>query len=165
VWLDNLESQGTAYDEQIAESAQSDATNYEIFERISVQDVQEAAGAFRAVYDDTDGGDRFVSIEVSPPNGMIKIAGTITLLFSVDHLSRVDTEVDARISPKHPALASANGGACRPTERAHSGSCGRVRIQNAKYPDTLYIDSLIGPQTITTLTLRRFDASVRSCYD
>ncbi|MGH2603111.1 MAG: transaldolase family protein, partial [Dehalococcoidia bacterium] len=70
----------------------------EIFEGLAVQDLQRAADLLRPVYDRTNGGDGFVSIEVSPklahdtegtiaearrlwaalnrPNAMVKIPGT-----------------------------------------------------------------------------------------
>lgn len=85
------------YDDALRDSA-ARATDRAVFEALAVQDVQEAADAFRPVYDATDGGDGFVSIEVSPklardtegsiaearrlwravdrPNVMIKIPGT-----------------------------------------------------------------------------------------
>ena len=86
------------YDHAIAELAAPFATDREIFESLSTQDVREAADVFRQTYDDTGGIDGFVSIEVSPelshdtertiaearrlweevdrPNVMIKIPGT-----------------------------------------------------------------------------------------
>jgi transaldolase/glucose-6-phosphate isomerase len=86
------------YDDALGEAAGSRKTDREVFEALAIQDVQEAADAFRPVYDETDGGDGFVSIEVSPelardtegsiaearrlwravdrPNVMIKIPGT-----------------------------------------------------------------------------------------
>jgi transaldolase len=86
------------YDDAIAELASTSATDREIFESLSTQDVREAADVFRKTYDDTRGIDGFVSIEVSPelahdtegtiaearrlweeidrPNVMIKIPGT-----------------------------------------------------------------------------------------
>src|SRR5215208_2116203 len=54
------------YDEALAEGAASGRTDREVFEALAVQDVREAADAFRQVYDQTGGGDGFVSIEVSP---------------------------------------------------------------------------------------------------
>ncbi len=86
------------YDDALIDTAMSHATDRETFEALAVKDVQEAADVFRAVYDETDGADGFVSIEVSPelarntdgsiaearrlwqevdrPNVMIKIPGT-----------------------------------------------------------------------------------------
>ena len=86
------------YDEALARLATSGRTDAEIFEALAVEDVRSAADLFRPVYDQTNGGDGFVSIEVSPglardtrgsvaeaerlwravdrPNVMIKIPGT-----------------------------------------------------------------------------------------
>jgi transaldolase/glucose-6-phosphate isomerase len=69
-----------------------------LFERLAIQDIQEAANLLRPVYDRTEGGDGFISLEVSPylamdtdatiaearrlwksvdrPNLMIKVPGT-----------------------------------------------------------------------------------------
>jgi transaldolase len=85
------------YDDALRDSA-ARATDRDVFEALAVQDVQEAADVFRAVYERTDRADGFVSIEVSPelardtagsiaearrlwravdrPNVMIKIPGT-----------------------------------------------------------------------------------------
>jgi transaldolase len=85
------------YDEELAEFAAS-SSDSEVFEALAIQDVQEASDVFRPVYDETDGADGFVSIEVSPrlaqdtygsivearrlwrsvdrPNVMVKIPGT-----------------------------------------------------------------------------------------
>jgi transaldolase len=86
------------YDETISRMASSDRSDAGVFETLAVEDVQSAADLFRPVYDQTDGSDGFVSIEVSPelardtggsiaaaerlwqevnrPNAMIKIPGT-----------------------------------------------------------------------------------------
>lgn len=86
------------YDDALIEPTASHATDREIFEGLAIRDVREAADVFRDVYDETDGADGFVSIEVSPllardtegsiaearrlwqsvdrPNVMIKIPGT-----------------------------------------------------------------------------------------
>lgn len=90
---------GTAdYDDELTKLASSPKTDRDVFETLAIEDVREAADLFRPVYDSTDGGDGFVSIEVSPqlahdtdrsvtearrlwkavdrPNVMIKIPGT-----------------------------------------------------------------------------------------
>jgi len=65
-----LEAIGTsdAYDNSIKEIVSSDSTidNETLFEMLAVRDIQMAADIFRAVYDDTNGTDGFVSFEVSP---------------------------------------------------------------------------------------------------
>ena len=89
---------GSDYDDQLSELTSSPRTDRDIFETVAIEDVREAADLFRGVYDSTNGGDGFVSLEVSPtlardtegsviearrlwktvnrPNVMIKIPGT-----------------------------------------------------------------------------------------
>lgn len=240
--------------ERVAGPGRSDA---EIFETIAVEDVGAAADLFRPVYDRSNGGDGFVSIEVSPglardtrgtiaeaerlwraldrPNVMIKIPGTregwpaiercltngininITLLFSVEHyrrvaeahlaalearvskgqpvdriasvasffVSRVDTEVDARLAksdrPEAKELAGTIGIAnarlayAAFQEITASDRWSRLAAKGAKvqrplwastgtknpaYSDVLYLEQLIGRDTVNTVppdTLRKFD--------
>ncbi|MBA3444181.1 MAG: transaldolase [Gemmatimonadales bacterium] len=88
----------TEYDDGLERVARSAASDIDVFEAIAVEDVGAAADLFRPVYDQSDGGDGFVSLEVSPglardtrgtiaeaerlwraldrPNVMIKIPGT-----------------------------------------------------------------------------------------
>jgi transaldolase len=88
----------TAYDDDLNKWAMSPETDHDVYERLAIQDVREAADLFRPVYDATGSRDGFVSIEVSPavardtegsvkearhlwkavdrPNAMIKIPGT-----------------------------------------------------------------------------------------
>lgn len=89
--------EGTAYDAQLRALA-GDRTPWAIFEAVETDDVRAACDVFRPVYDDANGTDGFVSIEVSPgsahdardtiaearrlwktvdrPNVMIKVPGT-----------------------------------------------------------------------------------------
>jgi len=86
------------YDGQIEELARGGALARAIYQDIAIQDVQEAADVLRSVFDDLDGEDGYVSLEVDPdlafdcdrtlaqareywgrvdrPNTMIKIPGT-----------------------------------------------------------------------------------------
>jgi len=90
--------QSNDYDAALSTLASSSRNDRELFETLAIEDVREAADLFRPVYDSTDGGDGFVSLEVSPrlahdtdgsvaearrlwkaldrPNVMIKIPGT-----------------------------------------------------------------------------------------
>ena len=94
------------YDEDIRSLAAKDRSAPEIVEALSVQDVRGACDVFRATYDQTDGLDGLVSLEVSPelahdtdetereakrlwhsvdrPNLMIKIPGTLEGLPAVE---------------------------------------------------------------------------------
>jgi transaldolase len=89
---------GAAYDEDIRRFARSGKTAAEVFDLLSISDIQAAADLFRPLYDATGGADGFVSLEVSPihardtaatvrearrlwaalgrPNAMIKIPAT-----------------------------------------------------------------------------------------
>ncbi|HWC25984.1 MAG TPA: bifunctional transaldolase/phosoglucose isomerase [Solirubrobacteraceae bacterium] len=86
------------YDEQIEQIARTGALARAIYQEIAIQDVQEAADVLRPVFDELDGDDGYVSLEVDPdlafdcertlaqareywgrvdrPNVMIKIPGT-----------------------------------------------------------------------------------------
>ena len=90
-------AQGTAYDEQLRAAA-GERSAWELFELVETDDVRTACDLFRGVYDASEGGDGYVSIEVSPasahdasatvqearrlwatvarPNVMIKVPGT-----------------------------------------------------------------------------------------
>ncbi len=86
------------YDEQIERLAREGLNTRAVYQDIVIQDVQEAADVLRSVYDELDGADGYVSLEVDPdlafdsdrtiaqareywsrvdrPNVMIKIPGT-----------------------------------------------------------------------------------------
>ncbi len=55
-----------AYDRAIEELARRGDSVEEIYETLAVEDVGEAADVFRLLYDGSEGGDGFVSLEVSP---------------------------------------------------------------------------------------------------
>lgn len=59
-------SKSDDYDEQIKELVGKGLTREEIFEKLSVADIQQAADLFKALYEETEGRDGFVSLEVSP---------------------------------------------------------------------------------------------------
>ncbi len=88
----------TDYDEELAALAETDPHPMAAYEAVAIRDIQDAADLFRPVYEETDGRDGFVSLEVSPdladdtegtigqarrlwrevgrPNVMIKVPGT-----------------------------------------------------------------------------------------
>ncbi|MBX6333505.1 MAG: transaldolase [Gemmatimonadaceae bacterium] len=90
-------AEGTAYDAQLA-AAPAGHTAWDLFELVETDDVRAACDIFRGVFEETRGGDGYVSIEVSPgaandtdatitearrlwamvgrPNVMIKVPGT-----------------------------------------------------------------------------------------
>jgi transaldolase len=89
---------GTDYDEQLKSLVGKESDPQKLFEALAEKDICAALDEFRPLYDKTDGGDGFVSLEVSPllandtqktidaakrlwkevnrPNLMIKIPGT-----------------------------------------------------------------------------------------
>jgi transaldolase len=91
----------------------------QLFERVAVQDIRDAADVLRAVYDETDGADGFVSLEVSPhlaheaettvreakrlcsavdrPNLMIKVPATPAGVIAVERLTALGINVNATL--------------------------------------------------------------------
>ena len=59
-------SQSDEYDEEIKSLTQESLSRENIYERLAISDIQAAADLFRPLYDQTDGGDGYVSLEVSP---------------------------------------------------------------------------------------------------
>ena len=233
------------YDEDIRSLARDGKTAEEIYEILTVNDIRSAADILRPVYDETDGADGFVSLEVNPglansargtideathlfntvgrPNCMIKVPATsagpeavetlisrgvnvnVTLIFSVGHyesvakayiaglekardtwgavkaaasvaslfVSRLDTAVDRKLAELgqtslmgKTAVANAKVVYARFTELFSSARWEKLAEQGARvqrplwastgtknpdYPDTLYVDTLIGPSTVNTL--------------
>lgn len=54
------------YDEDLLPMAQASLTSEQIFNRLSVQDIQTTADLFLPLYRSTEGGDGYISLEVSP---------------------------------------------------------------------------------------------------
>lgn len=239
------------YDEALVPLAWSGWEAEKIFWELVVEDIRAATDLFFPLYEETNGGDGFVSIEVSPflagdtegsavqaqqlwarvarPNVMVKIPATpagipairrsvaagininITLIFSlaryaevmnaylsgledrlaaghpIDHIasvasffvSRVDSKVDDRLpqgSPLRGKAATANAKlAYEQFLKTFSGErWEKLRQQGAQlqrplwaststknpdYPDTLYVDNLIGPHTVNTMPPQTLDAT------
>ena len=76
------------YDEQIEELARTGALARAIYQEIAIQDVQEAADMLRSVFDDLDGDDGYVSLEVDPD-----------LAFDTDRTIAQAREYWARVGP------------------------------------------------------------------
>jgi transaldolase / glucose-6-phosphate isomerase len=221
-----------------------------IFWQLAIEDIRAACDLFHPLYEETNGGDGFVSIEVSPylahdtdatvaqveqlwarvrrPNLMVKIPATkegvpaihksiaagvnvnVTLIFSlrryaevmeaylsgledhlaagrsIDHIasvasffvSRVDTKIDPKLPEESPLLgkaAIANAKlAYAEYQKTFAGSrwedlkAKGARVQrplwaststkNPAYPDTIYVDNLVGPDTVNTVPPATLDA-------
>jgi transaldolase len=236
-----------AYDEQFAALIAEGRPVEDAYWDLVVKDVSDALTAMRPVYDQSGGGDGFVSVEIAAglandtgatitaardlhqrinrPNLFVKIPATaagvpaieamiaegrsinITLIFSLSRyrqvieayltgletlierggdpsrvhsvasffVSRVDTEVDKRLDGLDPALGALRGRAAVAQAKlayqlfreSFSGprwerlAARGARVQrplwaststkNPAYPDTLYVDELIGPDTVNTL--------------
>jgi transaldolase len=243
------------YDAQLRSLVAAGTSIDESYWDLVISDIRDALAILRPVYDESDGVDGFVSIEVAPglardtdgtvasarhlhevihePNLYVKIPGTaegvpairqmisegrsinVTLLFSVERygevieaylsgleacegdltnvmsvasffVSRVDTEADHRLDQigTDEALALRGKAAVANAKMAYALFEERfsgprwdalvargARVQrplwaststkNPAYPDTLYVDHLIGPDTVNTLP----DATIEAFED
>ena len=244
-----------AYDDDLRRLALENKSAQEIYETMAIEDIQRTADILLPVFEETEGDDGYVSLEVNPhlafktqetiqearrlarevdrPNLMIKVPATsegmlaiqkltaegyninVTLMFSLSQydlvaeaylsglerrttdqnalstvasvasffVSRIDVKVDALLdqlaTPEALALKGKIGIAnakmayqrFRKTfqnERwqvlARRGAhlqrvlFGSTSTKNPLYPDTLYPDNLIGPQTINTLPPETLEA-------
>jgi transaldolase len=238
-------SSGSDYDEQFGDLVRAGTDVTDAYWDLVVDDIRGALALLRPVYDDSDGLDGYVSVEVAPelardsagtetaaralheriaePNLYVKIPATaegvapirtmisekrsinITLIFSLDRyaevmeaylsgleaadgdlsrissvasffVSRVDTEVDRRLDEigTDAALALRGKAAVAQAQMAYQHFLATfqgprwealvargARVQrplwaststkNPAYPDTLYVDQLIGPDTVNTM--------------
>jgi transaldolase / glucose-6-phosphate isomerase len=221
-----------------------------IFWQLAIEDIRAACDAFHPLYEESNGGDGYVSLEVSPniahdtnatvaqaqqlwarvarPNLMVKIPATkegvpairraiaagvninVTLIFSlkryaevmkayltgledraalghpIDHIASVASffvsRVDTKIDPRLPDGSDLKGKAAIANaklayEQYHQTFAGMrweklkykgARVQrplwaststkNPAYPDTIYVDNLIGPETVNTVPPATLDA-------
>ncbi len=223
-----------------------------IFWELAIKDIQDACDIFAPLYKESEGGDGYVSLEVSPylakdsegtikqakelwervnrPNLMIKIPATkaglsairksiaaginvnVTLIFSIERyrevmdaylsgledrvlaeesiehvhsvasffISRLDSIIDKQL-PENSLLrgkiAVANAKLAYEAfqEVANSVRFGKLQLvranyqrplwaststKNPDYPDTLYLDELIGPATVNTVPPATLDAFI-----
>ena len=241
--FNNAIAKSKDYDAALTSLAWAGWDAEKIFWQLAIEDIRAACDLFQPLYEETNGGDGFVSIEVSPdvasdtdatlaqveqlwarvhrPNLMVKIPATkagipairkaisvginvnITLIFSLkryaevmeaylsgleDHIaaghavhhiasvasffvSRVDSKIDPKLpdgSPLKGKAAIANAKLAYDayeqtfsTRRWENLKVKGARVQrplwaststkNPAYPDTIYIDNLIGPDTVNTV--------------
>jgi len=248
--FNNSISKTKDYDAALTSLAWAGWDAEKIFWQLAIEDIRAACDLFSPLYEETNGGDGYVSLEVSPyiahdteatvaqveqlwarvrrPNLMVKIPATkegipairkaisvginvnVTLIFSLkryaevmeaylsgleDHLaaghsihrvtsvasffvSRVDTKID----PKLPEDSSLRGKAAIAnaklaydayektfaTHRWENLKIKGARVQrplwaststkNPAYPDTIYVDNLIGPETVNTVPPQTLEA-------
>ncbi len=105
--FNNAIAKSKDYEGQIAELARAGRSTSEIYDELTISDIQAACDLFRPLYDSTRGGDGYVSIEVHPdlandteetnkevqrlwglvdrPNLMVKIPGTAAGIPAIRH--------------------------------------------------------------------------------
>ncbi|BCS55046.1 transaldolase [Geobacter sp. SVR] len=120
------------YDDAIRSLARQGRRAGEIYEELAVEDIRRTADLFRSLYDRSEGGDGFVSLEVSPhlafdsagtiaearhlwrtverPNVLIKVPGTAEGLPAIRQLIRDGINVNVTLLfglPRYRAVAEA----------------------------------------------------------
>lgn len=242
------------YDDAMRRLVAEGCTVQETYEALALEDIGRAADMLRPVYDQTEGQDGYVSLEVDPhlahdtrrtisearrlfhtlgrPNVLIKVPATpagipaietligegininITLIFSLQQyeavvgaylagleklaaengdlsrvasvasffVSRVDTAVDKLLEARgntdllgKTAIANSKVVYARfkelfDGERWERLAARGARVQrplwaststkNPNYPDTLYVDNLIGPHTVNTMPPQTLEATL-----
>ncbi len=247
--FNNAIAKSTDYDSALKSLAWAGWDAEKIFWQLAIEDIRAACDAFAPLYEETNGGDGYVSLEVSPfiandtdatiaqveqlwarvhrPNLMVKIPATkagipairkaisvgvnvnVTLIFSLaryaevmeaylsgleDHLaaghsiehiasvasffvSRVDTKIDPKLTDDSLKGKAAIANAKLAYDEYQKVFAGRrwenlkvkgARVQrplwaststkNPAYPDTIYVDNLIGPETVNTVPPATLDA-------
>jgi transaldolase/glucose-6-phosphate isomerase len=248
--FNNAIAKTSDYDSALTPLAWAGWDAEKIFWQLAIEDIRAACDAFAPLYEETNGGDGYVSLEVSPyiahdteataaqaqqlwarvkrPNLMIKIPATkegipairktiaagvninVTLIFSltryaevmdaylggleerasaghpIDHIASVASffvsRVDSKIDPKLPADSSLRGKAAIANaklaydlyQQTFAGARWEklkvkgARVQrplwaststkNPAYPDTIYVDNLIGPETVNTVPPQTLEA-------
>ncbi|MGD8751486.1 MAG: transaldolase family protein, partial [Anaerolineales bacterium] len=117
--FDQAISSGTDYDDEIQRMAVQNKAVKEIYEAIAVRDIQLASQVLRPVYNDTDGLDGYVSLEVNPhlahdtegtvaeakrlwqkvnqPNLMIKVPATAQGLPAIETLTAAGYNINVTL--------------------------------------------------------------------
>ena len=62
--------EGDAYDADLKTLAEAGKSTDEIYTELTIKDIQDAAALLRPIYDRTEAGDGYVSLEVSPANAL-----------------------------------------------------------------------------------------------
>jgi len=64
--FDKAISKSSDYDQLIRALKEKHASTFEIYDDITVKDIQDAADLFRPIYEETEGSDGYVSLEIDP---------------------------------------------------------------------------------------------------
>ncbi len=64
--FDKAVNSGADYDEKIKDLHKRGKSTFEIYDDLTIRDIQDAADLFRPVYEETDGKDGYVSLEINP---------------------------------------------------------------------------------------------------
>jgi len=182
-----------AYDEQFATLIVQGRPVMDAYWDLIVDDIIDALGVLRPTFESSGGTDGFVSVEVAPElaryaevidaylfglETLAQRGGDLASVHSVASffVSRVDTEVDARLDATGSSDALALRGQAAVAQAKLAYRLFRDRFagqrwerlaargahvqrplwaststKHPSYPDTLYVDSLIGPDTVNTL--------------
>uniref|UniRef100_A0A6V7QV68 Uncharacterized protein n=1 Tax=Ananas comosus var. bracteatus TaxID=296719 RepID=A0A6V7QV68_ANACO len=195
-------SSSSAYDEQFKQLVSAGKDIETIYWELVIKDIQDACKLFEPIYDQTDGGDGYVSVEVSPrlandtkgtveaakwlhkmvnrPNVYIKIPATaecipsirevisngisvnVTLIFS---LSRYEAVIDAyleglessglsdlsRVTSVASFFVSRVDTLAAVAQAALAYKLYQKKFSESRIPGPLYVDPLIGPDTVSTM--------------
>src|SRR3989454_457805 len=177
-------SGSTDYDQALKQNASTVTGIKEIYETLAVQDIQDAADLMYPVYQQSQTRDGYVSLEVSPDlafntqgtieeavrlhkavgrdNVMIKVPGTPEGLPAIERLLSLGINVNVtllfsvavyeQVAWTYFAALKAKGAKVQRLLWASTGT------KNPKYPDTYYVDELIGPDTVNTMPAATFNA-------
>jgi len=64
--FDKAISASTDYDEEILQLSKGEKTTFQIYDDLTIKDIQDAADLFLPTYQETDGLDGYVSLEINP---------------------------------------------------------------------------------------------------
>ena len=248
--FNNAIAKSNDYDSALIPLAWAGWDAEKIFWQLAIEDIKAACDAFLPLYEESNGGDGYVSLEVSPyiandsnatvsqaeqlwarvgrKNLMVKIPATkagipairkavaagvnvnVTLIFSltryaevmdaylsgledrvaakhpIDHVASVASffisRVDSKIDPRLPDGSDLRGKAATANAKLaydlyHQTFAGgrweKLKVKGARvqrplwaststknpaYPDTIYVDNLIGPETVNTVPPATLDA-------
>src|SRR5437763_415170 len=123
-------SQGERYDEQLTELLERETDPREVFIALAARDITDACDLLRDVWDEGKGLRGYVSMEVDPTVAYAKLA--------------YQNWKEVFSGERWEFLAS---------KGASKQWClwASTSTKNPDYPDTLYVDKLIGPDTVNTM--------------